>query len=234
MVLLEMEVIMKTVKILFVSLLYAFSMRADVVRDLENDFRAVEHDFIDSTKKAVTASVSKKTHPRKKNCITMTRAYHHKGAMADKLVFYFSQRPICTYVPSATAAGLNGQEVLADNNGQVELEFFLPITQAEKKAQNFLSQLGATDNGLYRVQFEQDYAKNGLTCRVVFRPEEVGFQQESFEAITGDYGLTFSFLRRKTIQDLNSKLRPLLQTAQVKKKSISQLIAGMATVTLVL
>ncbi len=170
------------------------------------------------------------------NKIKITKAYHHKGAMSDKLVFYFSHRPICTYVPSASAAGLKGEEVPVNENGQVELEFFMPLTSAERKAQSFLNQLGATpaENDLYRVQFEPNYARGGLTCRVVFRPNEIGFQQESFEAITGDYGLTFSFLKRRAMKDLNNKLRPVLQTAQVKKKSMLQLIADMGTVTQVM
>lgn len=187
-------------------------------------------------KKAALGVLSKPVKKSSTNKIKIIRAYHHKGAMSDKLVFYFSQRPICTYVPSASAAGLNGEEVPVNENGQVELEFFMPLTSAEKTAQRFLNQLGATqaENDLYRVQFQPDYAKGGLTCRVVFRPEDIGFQQESFEAITGDYALSFSFLKRKTMKDLNNKLRPLLQTAQVKKKSMLQLIADMGTVTRVL
>jgi hypothetical protein len=166
--------------------------------------------------------------------ITMTKAYHHQGMMSDKVVFYFSQRPICTYVPSVSASGQNGEKVLADKNGQVELEFFLPITQAAKKAQKFITQLGATNNNLYRVQFEPDYAKGGLTCRVVFRPDEIGFQQESFAAITGEHALAFSFVRRKAIQDINKTMGPILRSAQVKKKSMLLWTADMESMIRVL
>ncbi|MFT6765833.1 MAG: hypothetical protein ACJAZS_000727 [Alteromonas naphthalenivorans] len=170
----------------------------------------------------------------KNSLIKMTKAYHHKGTMTDKLVFYFSQRPICTYVPSLSATGKDGEQVPVNENGHVELEFFLPITQADKKPQKFLTQLGATDNDLYRVRFDQDYAKGGLTCHVVFRPEEIGFHQESFNAITGEYALAFSFLKRKTMQEINKNLGPLIRSAQVKKKQISRLTAGMVSMTRVL
>lgn len=218
MVHLEMEVIMK-IRILIVVLLMSFP-------------GLIKAKAFKKTEKAAIA-LSKKP-SRSKKGIKITKAYHHKGTMSDKLVFYFSHRPICTYVPSVSAAGAKGEEVSIGENGQVELEFFMPLTHAEKTPQQFLNQLAATDNDLYRVKFEPDYAKGGLTCRVVFRPDEVGFHQESFEAITGDYALAFSFLKRKAMKDLNNKLRPLLQTAQVKKKSMLQLIAATGTVTQVL
>lgn len=202
--------------------------------DAETTLDALSSKAKKSKKKSAAIALSKKPSRSKTKGIKITKAYHHKGTMSDKLVFYFSHRPICTYVPSASAAGAKGEEVPVSKNGQVELEFFMPLTQAEKTPQKFLNQLAATDNNLYRVKFEPDYAKGGLTCRVVFRPDEVGFHQESFEAITGDYALAFSFLKRKAMKDLNNKLRPLLQTAQVKKKSMLQLIAATGTVTQVL
>ena len=166
--------------------------------------------------------------------IKITKAFHHKGTMSDKLVFYFSKRPICNYMPSAQATGTHGQEVPVNANGQIELEFFMPITQAEKQAQKFFSQLNATDNDLYRVAFEQDYAKGGLTCRVLFRPEEIGFHQESFEAINGQQALAFSFLKRNAMKTINDRMKPLRRSAQVKKKSTLQLIAAMGDVIQVL
>lgn len=248
-----MEVIMK-IRILIVTLLVSFSGFIEAKNPIDalmKDLSALENNVegvLNSSsnvkefkkKAAVALSKSKKS---KTNRIKITKAYHHEGTMLDKVVFYFSQRPICTYVPSASATGHKGEEVPVDEKGQVELEFFMPLTQTAKSAQNFLNQLVATletkdnneeENYQYRMAFEPDYAKGGLTCRVLFRPDEIAFHQESAESITGHHTLAFSFLKRKTMKDLNNKLRPLLQTAQVKKKSISQLIAGMEIVTLVM
>ena len=219
-----MEVSMK-IRILIVALLISFP---GLINAKATKTSKKQSAGIGLLKKSMESSRSKS------NRIKITKAYHHKGTMSDKLVFYFSHRPICTYVPSASAAGAKGEEVPVNESGQVELEFFMPLTHAEKKPQQFLNQLGATDNDLYRVQFEPDYAKGGLTCRVLFRPDEIGFHQESFEPITGGHGLSFSFLKRKTMKDFNNKLRPLLRTVQVKKKSMLQWIVGMGTVTRVL
>ena len=190
---------------------------------------------IHKSKEKAALGLVKKT--GQNNRIKITKAYHHKGTISDKLVFHFSRRPVCAYVPSASSAGLNGEEVSVGANGQIELEFSMPSTQAEKKVYQFLSQLEATqqeEDNLYRVKIEPDYAKGGLTCRVVFRPDAIGFQQESFEPISGGHGLTFSFLKRQSMKALNNKSRPILQTAQVKKKSMLRLIAVTELMTQVL
>lgn len=151
--------------------------------------------------------------------IKITKGYHHQGVVSDKLVFYFSQRPVCNYIPSADVIN-NGEGIPVDSNGMAELEFFLPITEiANRETQNFITQLNATNNDLYRVKFERDTRKNGLTCRVVFRPNEVGFHQESFEAITGERALAFSFVKRSAMKDINNRIRPILRSTQLKKKA---------------
>lgn len=192
-----------------------------------------------SKKKAAVVGLSDSMNYSKSHAIKLTKVLQHEESMVDKLDFYFSNRPICTYIPSVDAAGASGEQVPVNTNGQVELEFFLPLTKAGTKAQKLLNQLTATldkkddtgeDSYQYRLKFEPDYAKGGLTCRVVFRPEEIGFHQESFEGITGEPVLRFSFLKRKVIQDLNNKLRPIIQTAQVKKKLMWQWTADTESV----
>jgi N-acetylmuramoyl-L-alanine amidase len=153
------------------------------------------------------------------NKIKITNGYHHEGAMSDKLVFYFTQRPICNYIP-APGATSSGDSVPMDANGVVELEFFLPITEiANKETQSFITQLNTTNNDLYRVKFESDKQRNGLKCHVAFRPVEIGFHQESFEAIGGQPALAFSFFKRDAMKNLNKKMRPLLRSTQLKKKA---------------
>lgn len=167
----------------------------------------------------LVSSVSAKSKPR----IHVQKAFLHEGALLDQLVLYFSQRPICNYIPSKDVEVRNGQPIALNKSGVAELEFFMPLTDiASKEAGKFMAQLKATDNDLYKIEFEPDYTRNGLVCRVIFRPEEVGFQQEAFEAITGHQALSFSFLKLKKAKDLKQKGKPLLRSAQLKKKPVWQ------------
>lgn len=146
------------------------------------------------------------------------KAFHHEGAVADRLVFYFSNQPVCNYIPHKDTQIKEGH-VPINQDGTTELEFFLPLTTIAKgETARFIEKLGALDNDLYRVKVEVDATRNGLRCFVLFRPEEVGFQQESFQAITGDPALAFSFFKRSSLHKVVNNSRPIRQTAQLKKK----------------
>ena len=151
--------------------------------------------------------------------ISITNGYFHEGALSDQIVFYFSEQPICNYIPSKNAVTKENEVVPIAENGLVELEFFMPVTTlGTRQVQKFVEQLNAVNNDMYRIHVMTAKNKMGLVCYVAFRPDEIGFQYESFQAVTGKPALSFSFVKRKIMQDLNRSSRPLLRSAQLKKK----------------
>ena len=146
--------------------------------------------------------------------IDMTKGYHHKGAMSDKIVFYFSKNPICMYVPQQT-------DTLAVNEqGFSKIELFFPVTKlANSEVRNFISQMNATvQDNPYSVHLASNDMHNGLACTVSFKPNDVGLQYEIFEAITGEKGVVFTFFKRKMAEELNNNCFPVRRVGYLKKK----------------
>lgn len=151
----------------------------------------------------------------------MVKAFRHEGVVADRLVFYFSNKPTCNYIPQKDENIQEGH-IPIKKDGTAELEFFLPLTTIAKgETARFVENLGVLNNDLYRIKIEFDSVRKGLRCFVLFRPEEVGVQQELLNDLNNHPGIAFSFFKRNSLHKVNSA-RPIRQTAQLKKKHVWQ------------
>ena len=52
----------------------------------------------------------------------ITKAFCHEGAISDKIVFLFAERPVCTYVPQQV------EPMIVNENGFVQFDLFFPVT----------------------------------------------------------------------------------------------------------
>lgn len=148
----------------------------------------------------------------------LTKVYYHTGPTSDQLVLYFAQKPDCTVLPKKEIS--EGKKVTVAKNGPLQFDFFMPHTALSKKAQKSFDELTKQPHADYRCALKEDKGKKGILLSVIFDPKKIGFQQESFEAITGNPALSFTFFNRSALQHINAASRPLLRTAQVKKKRV--------------
>lgn len=149
----------------------------------------------------------------------LLKGYHHEGPTNDQIVLYFASKPDCTVIPQKEVVD-DDQIIPVREDGLAQLDFFIPSAHITKKMSKFITTLNALDNGRYRCFIQEDNNKKGIKLSILFRPDSVGFQQEQFEAITGHQALAFTFFNRSVLKQINSVSRPLLRTAQVKKKLV--------------
>lgn len=144
----------------------------------------------------------------KQQTTELTKLFYHQGMMTDKLVFYFTQDPICNRIPY--------KEQQADVR---VLTFFMPLVRVGKEAQQTIAALKAKNltaeqQSPYHIQFSHEKKPvQGIKLTITYNPEKVDCEYSKFDAISGFKGLTFSLYNKEVIQKLQHKEVPLLQYA---------------------
>ncbi len=153
----------------------------------------------------------------KKNKIT--KLYHHKSDLQDRLVMYFYDTPDCLYIPSRAVVSNNNKPVI-NEYGMTELTYFFPLHGVKSKdIEKYNAKIKDMAHEDYQVAMHYDRNKDGVVVKISFMPEKIGFQYESFSAITGEPALSFAFFKRNALDDLHLG-KSLFNTACSDKKKL--------------
>lgn len=131
----------------------------------------------------------------------LTKMYHHQGQVADKLVCYFDQDPICNQIPQITS-----------NN---ELVFFMPMTSFTKETKK----MKPIKKEFYTISFQEVQTPiPGIKLHIAFDADQVGCECEAFDAITTKKGLVFTLKNKAFIAKLKQSDRILFFAHATKPK----------------
>lgn len=135
----------------------------------------------------------------------LTKVYHHYSSLGDKVVCYFSQEPICNRLP--VKATQNDQE-------KTSLVLFMPGTTESVEAKTMIKKIQAAKRPYYSCAF-QEVTKpiQGIKLTITYNPKKIVCNYETFDAITANKGIVFSFHNKEVLQELSSKTGQLLQYA---------------------
>ncbi len=128
----------------------------------------------------------------------MTKCFHHRGALSDKVVCYFAQDPICTHHPR-----LSDQEKSDKKN----VRFFLPLTHfASHQIKKLAQQVSQRPSKGYTMKFAQvERPMRGIQLDVSYDPNEIDFTYARFDAISAHKGLAFIFHHKSILQEIQRK-----------------------------
>ncbi len=153
----------------------------------------------------------------KKNKIT--KFYHHKSDLQDRLVMYFSDAPDCLYIPNRAVVN-NANRPIVNDDGMTEMTYFFPLHGTKSKdIERYNNKIKDMVDKDYHIDLHYDHHKDGVVIKICFAPKKIGFQYESFSAITGEPALSFAFFKRNVLNDLNLG-KNLFNTACLDKKKI--------------
>lgn len=139
----------------------------------------------------------------------LQKVFCHKGSEKfaldlGKIVFYFAHKPII-------------KQVLPENNKnkkQTQVLFSIDqtkITSAE--CEQMVEECNRSKNPLYAINIKQVVKPApSIQMTISYDPELVSFAYESFEAITKQPGLVFTFYNKKNIDKLKNKPSAVLTT----------------------
>lgn len=147
----------------------------------------------------------------------ITKCFHHRGLLSDKVVCYFAEDPICTHHPRLTDAQ-SSQEKL--------VRFFLPMTQfASLDVKQLADQVAErTDKG-YSMQFKQvDRPLVGIQLEIAYDPSKIDFSYARFDAISAHKGLVFNFNHKAVAHEIQRKSEGISKLASFKTKQPSIVI----------
>ncbi len=150
--------------------------------------------------------------------IKITQVYNHVSDLQDRLVLYFSSAPDCLYIPQRGVVENNNQPIV-NADGMKELTYFFPVHgMSEKEINRIIAKTKKIKHEDYSVEMHHDRHKDGMIVKICFNDKKIGFQYESFTAITGEPALSFAFFKRGVMQSLNIANKNLFNTAYCKKK----------------
>ena len=148
--------------------------------------------------------------------IKVTKTYHHASEIQDRIVLYFSAAPDCLYIPSRGVVDNNNQPTINDQ-GQKELTYFFRVHgMTAKEVHRIISKVKDMHHPDYSLTMTYDHHKEGIKVTIAFNDKKIGFQYESFMAITGEHALSFAFFKRDSLDKIKNK--NLFNTAYCKKK----------------
>ena len=155
----------------------------------------------------------------------ITQLKNHQGDLRDQLVFYFSSQPHCLYIPTREVVAHDNEAIINDK-GLREVSYFFP-TQAmtPKEIKSYADYLENSfdesneDKG-YTVALKHDKHKKGIVIAIAFDDKRIGFQCESYTAITGEPAMRIVFVNRDSLHAINANKDRLFNTAHYKKKMI--------------
>lgn len=143
----------------------------------------------------------------------LTKVFHHKGKLSDKVVCYFSHNPIWNQIPHLN----NGS-----SQSQVAVTYFLPkVTFASREVQSMIKSLNPTNSDEYTIAIRHVHKPmEGVEVAVEYDPNKVAFSCEQFDAISQQKGLVFSFHHKETLNQINRKTDSIMNyaSAQAPKK----------------
>lgn len=139
----------------------------------------------------------------------LTKVFHHKGKLSDKVVCYFSSNPIWNQIPHL-------------NNGtlqpQVQVTYFLPkVTLASREVQSAIKAINPTNSDGYTITIRHVHKPmEGVEVVVMYDPTKIAFSCEQFDAISQQKGLVFSFHHKDTLNQLNRKTDSIMNYASAQ------------------
>lgn len=138
----------------------------------------------------------------------LTKVYHHKGNVSDSVVCYFTQEPICNKLP-AKPHDPN------DSKQKEVMNFFVPMATLQgAEARTMVKKVnGAKKNG-YQISLQEATTPiKGMKITIEYDPVKTVCDYQTFNAITGDKGLVFSFHNKEVLTKLKISTDPLMQYA---------------------
>lgn len=149
----------------------------------------------------------------------ITKVYNHESDLQDRLVLYFSSAPDCLYIPKRGVAYNNNQPLVTEG-GMKQLSYFFPVHgMSAQEIHKFVAKVDGMKHSDYTVTMHHDKHKDGIAINIAFNDKKVGFQYESFSAITGEPALSFAFFKRSSLDHINLG-KSLFNTAYSSKKKI--------------
>ncbi len=147
----------------------------------------------------------------------MTKCFHHRGTLSDKVVCYFSEDPICTHHPRLSDKQ-EAQEKL--------VRFFLPMTQfATSDVKQLAQQVSDRTEKGYTMQFKQvEVPMHGIQLEIAYDPTKIDFSYARFDAISAHKGLVFNFSHKAVMNEIQRKSEGISKLASHKAKQPSIVI----------
>ncbi len=155
------------------------------------------------------------------------KVFHHRGAVQDKdleyssqielgkVILYFSQEPIINRLPHS----LHTAE-------RKEQTFFLPMTEVKSaECKQMIKKLNAAQGAFYTVHLEMVQTPiKGIKLLISYDPQDVILKYDTFESISLQNGLVFTFYNKKFLEQVKRKGRSVLRITCNKKGINSGLI----------
>lgn len=128
----------------------------------------------------------------------MTKCFHHRGTLSDKVVCYFAQDPLCTHHPRLSDANTADKKCV---------RFFLPLTSfASREIKQLAEQVAERNENGYCVKFCQvKQPMHGIQLEVEYNPKTIDFTYARFDAITAAKGLVLTFNHKKIVDEIQRK-----------------------------
>lgn len=153
----------------------------------------------------------------KKTMVSITKLYKNLGGLQDRFILYFTRTPECVYIPHRNVVK-EGNKPFVNDQGMTEMEYFFPVSGMKSGAiQKFIAQAEGMKSDDYALSMNFDQHKKGFIIKVCFNNKAVGFQHETFDAITGEPALSFAFVKRDLLNTLHMR-KNLFNTAFFAKK----------------
>ncbi|MGE0010275.1 MAG: N-acetylmuramoyl-L-alanine amidase [Candidatus Babeliales bacterium] len=141
----------------------------------------------------------------------MTKCFHHRGTLSDKVVCYFNEDPICTAHPR-----LNDK-----NQAQEKLvRFFIPLTDfATTEVKDHASHVAERNDKGYQMRFEQvDKPMRGIQLEIAYDPSKIEFCYARSDAIHTHKALVFTFHNKSMVHEIQRKSEGISKLAMHKVK----------------
>ena len=137
----------------------------------------------------------------------LTKVFHHKGKLSDKVVCYFSHNPIWNQIPHLNDG--------SQQSSQVSVTYFLPkVTFASRDVQSMIKSLNPTNSAEYTIAIRHVHKPmEGVEIAVAYDPAKVAFSCEQFDAISQQKGLVFAFHHKETLNQINRKTDSIMNYA---------------------
>lgn len=141
----------------------------------------------------------------------MTKCFHHRGMLSDKVVCYFNDDPICTAHPRLTDKNQSHEKLI---------RFFLPLTDfANSEVKDHAGHVAERNDKGYRMQFQQvEKPMKGIQLEIAYDPTKIEFSYARSDAIHTHKALVFSFNHKAVVDEIQRKSEGISKLAMHKGK----------------